>query len=316
MIGIVGAGAFGTALGIALARDGVPVCLYGRNVGEIARTRENTRYLPGIPLPAPLHVTGNAADLGDASVILLAAPMQILRDALAPLIETLNRKPLVACCKGIELDSGLGPTALIKQACPASVPAILTGPSFAADLADGLPTALTLGCADRTVAKTLQDQLSCQTMRLYSTTDVTGAELGGALKNVIALAAGLTIGAGLGESARAAVVTRGFAEMGRFASLRGARLETLAGLSGLGDLLLTATSEKSRNYAAGLAIGRGESPPKATTEGVATAQAMARIAKRDGLDMPLTQMVSSVVLGQMSVDDAKRALLARPLKEE
>lgn len=316
MIGIAGAGAFGTALGIALAQAGKPVVLYGRDVQDAQRRRENTRYLPGVPLPPSLRLTSDIADLGDAAPVLLAIPTQALPAFLAEHSDALNGAALIACCKGIDLRTGDGPAETIARACPASVAAVLTGPSFAADLAIGLPTALALACADRGRGQDLQTQLSCPTIRLYFTTDVVGAELGGALKNVIALAAGLTIGAGLGESARAAVITRGFAEMGRFAATRGAHPETLSGLSGLGDLLLTATSMKSRNYAAGVAIGRGDSPASVTIEGIATAQAIARIAEANGLNLPLTQMVSAVVLGQISVDDAKTALLARPLREE
>lgn len=315
MIAVVGAGAFGTALAITLARAGPGVILVGRDVGEIAERRENARYLPGVALPKGLGVADDLRSVA-GGVVLLAIPMQQLARYLNTAKGQLDGKRLIACCKGVDLSSGLGPTGVIAAACPAAIPALLTGPSFAIDIASGLPTALTLACADRSVGRRLQDQLSGPTLRLYSTTDTTGAELGGALKNVIALAAGMTIGAGLGESARAAVITRGYAEMIRFATAQGARAETLAGLSGLGDLVLTATSPKSRNYAAGLAMGAGDPPAAGTVEGIATAQAVARLAQDRGIDMPLTDMVAAVVSGTLSVEDAKHALLARPLKEE
>ncbi|MEO1453330.1 MAG: NAD(P)H-dependent glycerol-3-phosphate dehydrogenase [Pseudomonadota bacterium] len=315
MIAVVGAGAFGTALAITLARTGSAVTLVGRDVGEIAERRENARYLPGVALP---EVLGVADDLRSVAgdVVLLAMPMQRLAGYLGTATGQFEGKRLVACCKGVDLGTGLGPTGVIAAACPTATPALLTGPSFADDIASGLPTALTLACADRSVGRTLQDQLSGPTLRLYCTTDTTGAELGGALKNVIALASGMTIGAGLAESARAAVITRGYAEMIRFATAQGARAETLAGLSGLGDLVLTATSSKSRNYTAGVAMGAGDPPAPGTVEGIATAKAVARLAKDRGIDMPLTGMVAAVVSGTLSVEDAKRALLARPLKEE
>lgn len=315
MIAVVGAGAFGTALAMVLAHAGSAVTLVGRDIADIEARRENRRYLPGVPLPDGLVVTDDLAGVG-ADIVLLAVPTQTLAAYVQAQGPLLDGKPVVACCKGVDLSSGLGPTGVIAAACPGAVPAILTGPSFAVDIASGLPTALTLACADRGVGQNLQDRLSGPTIRLYSTIDTVGAELGGALKNVIALASGLTIGAGLGESARAAVITRGYAEMVPFATGQGARSETLAGLSGLGDLVLTATSPKSRNYAAGLAIGAGDSPAPGTVEGIATAQAVARLAKAQAIDMPLTTTVAAVVSGQLRVEDAKRALLARPLKEE
>lgn len=316
MIAVAGAGAFGTALAITLAQAGRDVMLYGRDVAQIAERRENARYLPGITLPERLYIAGKPEAMAAADTILLAIPTQKLAEFLATHALQLDRKRLVACCKGVDLRTGLGPTALIATACPLAAAATLTGPSFAADLAQGLPTALTIACADNTVGEALQDQLSGPALRVYSTTDVIGAELGGALKNVIALAAGITMGAGLGESARAAVITRGYAEMLRYTTALGARAETLAGLSGLGDLILTATSPKSRNYQAGFALGAGQKPGTATVEGIPTAQAMVQLARVRGVDMPLTDMVAAVVSGHVSVEEAKRALLARPLKEE
>lgn len=307
MIGILGAGAFGTALAVALGREG-PVTLWGRS-GVGAR-------LPGVALPESVTVTANIAGLAVARTVLLAVPAQALAGVLAG-HGWLDGRALVACCKGVDLASGLGPTGLIARACPAAMPAILTGPSFAADIARGLPTALTLACADDAAGAALQQQISTAALRLYRTTDVTGAELGGALKNVVAIAAGGGIGAGLGDSARAALMTRGYAEMVRLAQALGAQAETLAGLSGLGDLVLTCTSDQSRNFRFGRALGAGEPFDTAiTVEGVATARAVVALAARHHIDMPLAVMVAALSQGQITLPEAIQALLSRPLKQE
>jgi glycerol-3-phosphate dehydrogenase (NAD(P)+) len=224
---------------------------------------------------------------------------------------------LVACCKGIELTTGLGPIEVMREALPEARHALLTGPSFAADIAKGLPTALTLACADPDLGKSLQQSLNTTNLRLYRTTDTLGAEIGGALKNVIAIACGAVIGAGLGDSARAALMTRGYAEMQRLARHLGAEADTLAGLSGFGDLALTCTSTLSRNYRLGLALGRGEVfDPTVTVEGAATAHATDAKARAIGLDMPITACVVGLLDGKLTLDAAMTALLTRPLKEE
>lgn len=316
MIGIVGAGAFGTALAVSLGRE---VSLWARDpahVAEMVASRANEGRLPGIPLPKTVSVTAHVSDLAEAAAVLLTLPMQMLAGFLAGPGAALNGVPLVACCKGVDLASLRGPTALIRQYCPQSPAAILTGPSFAADIARGLPTALTLAC-NGPEAEALQHMLSTPTLRLYRTSDTTGAELGGALKNVIAIAAGVVIGAGLGESARAALITRGFAEMQRFATAFGARAETLSGLSGLGDLVLTCTSTQSRNLRFGLAFGAGHSfDPRLTVEGVATAQAVSRLAAESAIDMPVTDMVARLIAREIPLDQAIRSLMSRSLKEE
>ncbi len=317
-IGVIGAGAFGTALAITLAREGHTVALWGRDgaaVAAMAEARENTRYLPGAALPETLRPTAELSRALDADTLLIAIPAQQVRPFALARAQALTGKTLVSCAKGIDLESGVGPAATLTAACRDATVAVLTGPSFAADLARGLPTALTLA-ATGPGAPALQARLSGAALRLYLTDDLTGAELGGALKNVIALAAGLTIGAGLGESARASVITRGFAEMQRFAQTLGARAETLAGLSGFGDLVLTCTSEKSRNYGAGLALGRGAARPGGTVEGVATARAVVRLAAHHGVEMPIAAMVAAVLAGRLSVAQARKALLTRPLREE
>ena len=317
MIGVVGAGAFGTALAVALGREGHEVRLWARDVGhvaEISRSRRNESRLSGIRLPETVSVTADITDLAGAEALLVALPTQALAAFLASHGAALNGTALVACCKGVDLASLRGPTALIAPFCPDSPVAILTGPSFAIDIARGLPTALTLAGAD---VEGLQHLLSTPTLRLYRTSDFVGAELGGALKNVIAIAAGVVIGAGLGESARAALITRGFAEMQRFAIRFGARVETLSGLSGLGDLVLTCSATQSRNLRFGLALGGGHAfDPTTTVEGVATAQAISRLAETHSIDMPVATMVARLIATEIPLDQAIRSLMSRPLKEE
>ncbi len=314
MIGIAGAGAFGTALAVALAEGGNPVRLWGRAPG-LAQRRESAR-LPGVVLPATVEVVETVSMLAECGVVLLTLPMQALRGFLGGEGRVLLAADLVACCKGIDLETLQGPADVVQGAGATGAVALLTGPSFAADIARGLPTALTLACADGR-GEALQKRLSTRTLRLYrTTTDVAGAQLGGALKNVVAIAAGVVIGAGLGDSARAALVTRGQAEMQRLAQVLGARAETLAGLSGLGDLILTCTSAQSRNFAHGVALGAGRVPPVATLEGVATARAVARLAAERGVEMPVAAMVARLVQGEIGVGEAVRTLMSRPLKEE
>ncbi|SLN24140.1 Glycerol-3-phosphate dehydrogenase [NAD(P)+] [Pseudoruegeria aquimaris] len=318
-VAVLGAGAFGTALAITIARGGTPVTLWARSAThaeEMANTRQNSRRLPGVELPENVTVTAEIGAMS-ANTLLLAIPMQQIAGFLAKNGHRFASGAIVACCKGVDLETGLGPTATISAACPGAVSAILTGPSFAIDIARGLPTALTLACRDEAAARRLQSTLSTETLRLYRTTDTTGAELGGALKNVIAIACGVTIGAGLGESARAAVMTRGFAEMQRLARQLGAQPETLSGLSGFGDLALTCTSEKSRNFSFGLALGRAETfDAGKTVEGAATARAVARLARQNVAEMPITSVVASVLENRITIREAVEALLSRPLKEE
>lgn len=316
-IAILGAGAFGTALAVSLAQNGA-VTLWARDpaqVRTIQQTGRNEARLPGVALPENVSVTAEIATACAADVILLAMPMQQMASFLGTHSALLVGKTLVACSKGIDLATGQGPVALISEACPDARAAILTGPSFAADIARGLPTALTLACRDD--AHELQARLSTPTLRLYRTTDTVGAELGGALKNVIAIAAGVVIGAGLGDSARAALMTRGFAEMNRLAIALGAHPDTLAGLSGLGDLVLTCTSLQSRNFRYGHALGAGKPFDTATTvEGAATSKAVSALAAKLGHEMPIAQMVAALVDHRITISEAVQALLSRPLKQE
>ncbi len=316
---VLGAGAYGTALAVSLAQNG-PVTLWCRDPDyafEMQRNRENTKRLPDVELPKNLTVTSELEAPAAAEPVLLAVPMQQLRTFLQAHREDLQDAILVACCKGIELGSGLTATQIILQVRPKGVSAILTGPSFAVDVARGLPTALTLACVDDPVGIDLQSRLSTPNMRVYRTTDARGAEYGGALKNVIAIACGAAMGAGLGESARAALMTRGFAEIVRVATSDGASDKTLVGLSGFGDLVLTCTSDKSRNYRYGQSIGRGETfDPSITVEGAATARAMHHLAQSQGFDLPVTSVVCALVEGKLNVHEAMDMLLSRPLKEE
>ncbi|WP_439137275.1 NAD(P)H-dependent glycerol-3-phosphate dehydrogenase [Roseicyclus sp.] len=310
-IDIIGAGAFGTALAIIYAKAGHAVTLLARDDADaMARAGENTRRLPGFAFPPGLRVTNQAADLS-ADLALLALPTQSLGAFLAQ--TPLGAQRLVSCAKGIDRTTGLGPTALIARH-SAALPAQLTGPSFAVDIAAGLPTALTLACADDEAGAALQDRLSTPHLRLYRSTDVLGAELGGALKNVIAIAAGAVIGAGYGESARAALMTRGLSEMTRLAMTLGAEEATLRGLSGLGDLILTCSSEKSRNFRYGLALARGERlAADITVEGLHTAR---EIAARSDLDTPIADAVAALADGRANLAALADMLLNRPLKPE
>jgi glycerol-3-phosphate dehydrogenase (NAD(P)+) len=319
VIGVVGAGAFGTALAIALSRDGGLVRLWARDhdtVQRLTTDRTHTTRLPGAAFPDSLQITGRLADLAGASLILLTLPMQALRAFLAEHAAVLDGLPLIACCKGVDLTTLRGPTAIIGAACPSSPNGILTGPSFAADIARGLPTALTLASSS-TAAEAWQHCLSTPALRVYRSADVIGAELGGALKNVMAIAAGVVVGYGLGDSARAALMTRGYAELQRFAVAFGAQPETLAGLSGLGDLVLTCTSLQSRNLRYGIALGSGtEFDRSQTVEGASTAPAVLRLAAEHGVAMPITEMVAQLIDRKIPLDSAITTLMSRPLKQE
>ncbi|GKY86500.1 NAD(P)H-dependent glycerol-3-phosphate dehydrogenase [Sinisalibacter aestuarii] len=313
-ISVLGAGAFGTALAISLARDGRAVTLWARDPRDMAEARENARRLPGFTFPDTLTVTGDLEAATAAPIVLLALPLQQTAAFLEEHAALFRNQVLVCCSKGVDMATGRGPAEIIRETCPGATPAVLSGPSFAVDIAAGLPTALTLAADD---PEPLQHALTTANIRLYRSTDLIGVELGGALKNVIAIACGIAIGAGLGESARAALMTRGYAEMNRFAQARGAQPETLAGLSGFGDLALTCTSEKSRNFAYGLALGRGEPGAEGVTiEGKSTAKAVSNAAKQAGIDMPIANIVVALVSGAVTVPQAVEILLSRPLKEE
>lgn len=318
-IGIIGAGAFGSALAVTLARSGRAVTLWARDPATVEAINETRRAprLRDVVLPPLITGTSDIELALAPKIVLLALPAQALRGFLQVHGTDLAGRYAVACCKGIDVETMTGPTASLAELAPKSIAAVLTGPSFASDIAAGLPTALTLACADDVAGELLQSELSTQTIRLYRTTDMIGADLGGALKNVMAIACGVCVGAGLGESARAALLTRGFAEMQRFATDYGARPETLMGLSGLGDLVLTCSSDQSRNFRFGKTLGSGAAfSEDVTVEGAKTALAVARIAKARSMDLPISTVVAKLVQGELSVDQAMKALLSRPLKEE
>lgn len=317
-IAVAGAGAFGTALAVSLAQNG-PVTLWARDaeaVKTMAETRQNPR-LDGVTLHKNIAISADIDTVFAASTILLAVPAQKLRGFLAEHAERLKGKALVSCAKGIDASTMTGTVTSIREVVPEATAALLTGPSFAADIARNLPTALTLACQDDAKGAALQKELTTPNLRLYRTTDTVGAELGGSLKNVMAIACGACIGEGMGDSARAALMTRGMTEMMRLAGALGGRPDTMMGLSGFGDLVLTCTSEQSRNYRYGLALGRQENfDPSITVEGVATTHAVAKLARARGIDMPIVTMLAELLEHDVSVAEAIQALFSRPLKEE
>ncbi|MCJ2034419.1 NAD(P)H-dependent glycerol-3-phosphate dehydrogenase [Methylobacterium sp. J-068] len=324
-IGVVGGGAWGTALANAAAAAGHDVILWLRDGEAAARleaSRENARYLPGVPLHPRIAATARADALGAAGTLLMVVPAQTLRSVLADLAPSFEPgAAIVLCAKGIERGSDAFMSEVAAERLGPGAPvAVLSGPSFAADVARNLPTAVTLAAADADLAARLAATLSGPTLRVYHTDDVRGVEIGGAGKNVLAIASGIVAGRGLGESARAALIARAFAELMRFARAYGGRPETLMGLSGLGDLVLTASSPQSRNFAFGQRLGAGASPDEASggklAEGAFTAAALVDLARARGVEMPVAEAVAAIVSGQASVDAVIAALLARPLRGE
>jgi glycerol-3-phosphate dehydrogenase (NAD(P)+) len=316
-IAVMGAGAWGSALANAAARAGRAVALIARAAEALQASRESPR-LPGVRLDERVTVTGRIAEAGEADAVLLAVPAQALREAARALGAVIRPgTPVIACAKGIERGTRKFMTEVIAETVPAAIPAILSGPSFAADVARGLPTAVTLAAHDRKIAEALARALGSATFRPYHATDVRGVEIGGAAKNVLAIAAGIVSGRGLGPSAAAALTTRGFAELMRFGTAFGARAETLTGLSGLGDLILTCSSPQSRNFSFGVAIGQGgRQVPDKLAEGAFTAAVLVDMAIEKGVDVPVAAAVAAVLDHKISVDAAIEALLTRPLRAE
>jgi glycerol-3-phosphate dehydrogenase (NAD(P)+) len=319
-VAVIGAGAWGTALATVAARAGRTVTLCARNAehaARIAASRDNPR-LPGVQLAPEIVVTSELALAARAQMLLIAVPAQHLRGAVNALASHLTKPvPLIACAKGIEHGTHKFMTDVIAEAAPLAQPAILSGPSFADDVARGLPTAVTLAAKDEELASALVQALGSPTFRPYHTTDVRGVEIGGAAKNVLAIAVGIAVGRRLGASAQAALTTRGFAELSRFGRSLGARGETLAGLSGLGDLILTCSSPQSRNFALGLALGRGETAPTGKlAEGQSTAPVLVELASSQNIEMPVSQAVAAILSGKITIDAAIEGLLTRPFKAE
>jgi glycerol-3-phosphate dehydrogenase (NAD(P)+) len=324
--GVVGAGAWGTALAQLCARAGLGVTLWTREpalAAALAETGRNDLYLPGVALAPAIRATADLAELGAADLILATTPAQHMRGALAALTPHLRPgAPVILCAKGVEQGSLKLMTQVLAETLPGAPAAVLSGPSFAAEVARGLPTAVTLACADLALGEALTRALATPGFRPYLSDDVIGAEAGGAVKNVLAIACGVVEGRGLGRSAHAALMTRGFSEMTRLGVALGGRAETLAGLCGLGDLVLTCSSPQSRNMSVGLALGRGETlrtalaGKRSVAEGVASAPGVRALAKRLGAEAPICEAVAKIVAGEIGVEQAIEDLLSRPLKLE
>ena len=324
--GVIGGGAWGTALAQVCARAGLTVILQAREaevVEAINAGHENPLFLPGAALDPAIRATHDLADLAGVDVVLAVAPAQHLRAALTEFAPHARRGlPVILCAKGVEAGSLKLMTQVLADALPAAAPAVLSGPSFAGEVARGLPTAVTLAAADLASAQRLAQAIATPTFRPYISRDMIGAEVGGAIKNVLAIACGIVVGRGLGRSAHAALITRGFAELTRFATALGAEAETVAGLCGLGDLVLTCSSPQSRNMSVGLALGRGENladalaDKRSVAEGVATAPAVIALARRLGVETPICDAVAAILAGEIEVGPAISALLARPLRAE
>ncbi len=317
-IAVLGAGAWGTALALAALAAGRRTTLWVREEDVLAsiRAKGENRFLPGVTLPKELIATGDLAEAAKADALLLVVPAQVLHafaNRLKPLITP--GTPLVICAKGIEQGSGKLVTEVLMDALPDAAPAILSGPSFARDVARGLPTAVTIA-AKGDLASKLQASLGSATFRPYASDDLTGVALGGAAKNVYAIACGVVEGMGLGENARAALLARSFAELARLGEALGAKRETLMGLSGLGDLVLTATSKSSRNFSFGVALGEGKPPAGALVEGVDTAPALVARAKIVGVEMPIAEAMADLLSGALPPGEAVMRLMGRKLKAE
>jgi glycerol-3-phosphate dehydrogenase (NAD(P)+) len=322
-LGVVGGGAWGTALAQVAAtgeRETLLWALEPEVVEAVNARHENPVYLPGIPLDPAIRATSDLADLEQCDAWLMVTPAQHMRSVLERAGG--SNRPLILCSKGIEEGSGELLHRVAKQACPGAPVGVLSGPTFAHEVAKGLPTAVTLAAEDDGLAKQLRDRIAQPTFRVYLTDDVAGAEIGGAVKNVLAIACGVVEGKGLGQNARAALIGRGFAEMTRFGMALGAKRETLAGLSGLGDLVLTCSSTSSRNYSLGKGIGEGRPAAelmtnrKTVAEGAFTAPVLAKLARDKGIDMPIVAAVDALISGRASVDQVLDALLTRPPRAE
>ncbi|NNU16103.1 NAD(P)-dependent glycerol-3-phosphate dehydrogenase [Parvularcula sp. ZS-1/3] len=324
---VAGAGSWGTALAVLMAEAGRETVLWCRDKEralQMATARENARYLGGVAFPEALSVTSVASDLKDAEGLLFVVPAQAARGWLERFREATSGAdlPVALCCKGLERGSMAPMHKVLSETWPEAKGSVLSGPSFAADVARGLPTAVTLASEDEAQRSFWLERLSTPTFRPYASDDPLGAELGGAVKNVLAIACGIAVGKGFGESAKAALIARGFAELQRFGLAMGAKPETLAGLSGLGDLVLTCNSPQSRNFSLGMAIGEGADPAtylesqKSVAEGAATAGPLTEQARALGCEMPISEGVAAVIDGRQGVDEAIGGLMNRPLRSE
>ena len=325
-LGVLGAGAWGTALACASVRAGLETILWAREaevVSSINQIHENTLFLPNVVLPDALTATANLADLCDVDVIFLVTPAQHLRSMAEALKQHISKSAkLVICSKGIEISTGMLLSDILSDVLPSNPIAVLSGPTFAIEVALGQPCALTLACLDEATAFELADLIATPTFRPYQSTDIVGAQIGGAVKNVLAIATGIVSGLELGENARAAVITRGLAEMARFGEVFGAENETMMGLSGLGDLILTCSSTQSRNMSLGKAIGEGKTFEEimagriSVAEGAHTVEIVHKIAQDKKIDMPITSAVFKILKEGKDVNAVMRDLLARPITLE
>ena len=324
-VAVLGGGAWGTALACVLAQQHASVTLWANEVETVSainQNHENRQFLPGIRLPVAIRATDDLADMANADIILMVVPAQFARPVLTQLAQHNKNAVLVLCAKGIERDSLKLMSELAAETWPRPKIAVLSGPSFAADVARGLPTAVTMAVSDDALGDYLARQIGTAHFRPYLSDDIIGAEIGGAVKNVLAIACGIVAGKGLGESARAAVTARGFSEMSRLGAALGAQVETLGGLSGLGDLILTCSSTQSRNFSLGHELGRGADADsvlaerKSISEGAMSAAAVDQLADKLKLDMPICRAVNAIVSGAVGVDDAIAELLARPITRE
>ena len=321
-IAVLGAGAWGTALALTCARAGRRVTLWEHDAAtaEALKKKRESLFLPGIELHERIATADDLAEAAHAEAILLAVPAQAVRTVAKALAPSLAKgTPIIVCAKGIERGSKKFMTEVIADCAAKAEPAILSGPSFAADVARGMPTAVTLAAADGKLAGELAQAVGSAAFRPYHSSDVRGVEIGGAAKNVLAIAAGVVTGRGLGASALAALTTRGFAELVRFGKAYGARPETMMGLSGLGDLLLTCSSPQSRNFTFGIKLGRGEprdSIHAGLAEGVFTAPVLLEMAHDRSIDMPISAAVAALLTGKATIDAAIESLLTRPFKAE
>jgi glycerol-3-phosphate dehydrogenase (NAD(P)+) len=325
-IGIIGGGAWGTALAETMHRAGNDVLLYAREadvVDAVNKRHENTGFLPNITLSDEVRATNHLAEALDADIILMVVPSQRMREVTdAARRDWPDRVPIVICCKGIEQDTCALMSEVVTQTLPGVPLAVLSGPTFAREVAENKPTAVTLACADETLGKVLMETLSAPRFRIYRSRDVIGAQIGGAVKNVVAIACGIVEGRKFGDNSRAALVTRGLAEMMRIGLAKGAQAETLSGLSGLGDLTLTCNATQSRNFSLGVAIGEGKaladvlSRRNSVAEGVYTASSVSELGRRLGVELPICAAVDGVLNHHADIDTAISNLLARPLKAE
>ena len=324
--GVIGAGAWGTALALVCARAGLDVILQAREpevVESVANRRINEAFLPGVVLDNRISVTADLSGLSECDLVLAVPPAQFMRSTLAAYApHHRDGAPIVLCSKGIERGSLKLMTEVLAETIPDAPAAVLSGPSFAADVSKGLPTAVTLACEDAVLGEALMETLSGPTFRPYLAKDLIGAEVGGAIKNVLAIACGLSEGRRLGKSAHAALITRGFAEMTRLGVALGGEPETVAGLCGLGDLVLTCSSPQSRNMSLGLALGEGQSIEQAlagkrsVAEGFESAPAVRELARKMGVEMPICEATAALLAGETTVDAMIEGLLSRPLKAE